>query len=510
MSRFLQLLWRALQFVLLFALLKKLLDWIGELIFQLPGMKTFGDFLKKKWDSMPSFFRERFFHKLIASLVGGLSIMWLMMDVFYEAAWVMDIEDTSMDWLMELNAGIIPPLADLPPFVFVDINDETYHQWGEPLFTPRHRLTHLINAAVQAKARMVIVDIDLSRPTPVESSPLHPNDRALKNFLENYVAKCRTDDSECPNIIFARAFQAWPNDSVPIPRAGFLEELVAQSAPLLQWASPHFYLAEDQVIRRWQLWQPACNAEKQPIIVPSMELLAMAEVQGCSTEQLQTALRPFLPQNCQQPYVPLQSPPPETVELCQLTIGTNIRDVNQRIMYTMPWFGDELPLVMLTQANEEVLTICSAQSIESGSEKDCLDRLTNSIVVIGGSHRDGGDTHLTPLGDMPGSLIIINAIHSLLQYQKIEQLPNWVNFLLMATFIVIMSLLFAWLKSFWGMIISGALIIVFILPLSLFLFKYGVWLDFALPLIVVQVFRMAAECKDRQRAINITAQVNSN
>lgn len=503
MSRFLQMLWRALQLVLLLALWKKIFEWIGQLIFQLQGMKRFGDFMKKKWDSMPRFVRERSFKKLIASLVAGLSIMWLMTDVFYEAAWVMDIEDTSMDWLMEFHTGIIPPLAGFPPFVFVDINDETYHKWGEPMFTPRHRLTELIKAAVEAKARMVIVDIDLSRPTPVESSPLHPNDLALKNFLENYVAKCRADQSDCPNIIFARAFQALPDASVPIPRTGFLEELVAQSAPILQWASPHFYQAEDQVIRRWQLWQPACSAEKQPIIVPSMELLAMAKAQDCSTEQLQTALRPFLPQNCQQPYVPLQSPPPETVELCQLTIGTQIRDVNQRIMYTMPWLDDKLPLVMLTQADEEVLTICSAQSIESRSEKDCLDRLTNSIVMIGGSHRDGGDTHLTPLGDMPGSLIIINAIHSLLRYQKIEQLPYWVNFLMMATLIVIMSFLFAKFKSFWGMMFSGALIIVLILPLSLILFSYGVWLDFALPLIVVQIFSMAAECKDRRGVSNI-------
>ena len=39
-----------------------------------------------------------------------------------------------------------------------------YEYWGEPLFTPRYRLQRFIDAAVVAPARLVIVDIDLSRP----------------------------------------------------------------------------------------------------------------------------------------------------------------------------------------------------------------------------------------------------------------------------------------------------------------------------------------------------------
>jgi hypothetical protein len=37
------------------------------------------------------------------------------------------------------------------------------------------------------------------------------------------------------------------------------------------------------------------------------------------------------------------------------------------------------------------------------------------IERFGSSYEQTGDYHLTPLGPMPGSMVVINAIHSLLQ-----------------------------------------------------------------------------------------------
>jgi CHASE2 domain-containing sensor protein len=460
--------------------------------------------------------------KFINSLVIGLAIMGLIM-AFHHSALVMDIQDAGMDWLMQINANIIPPIAEkekkekekeknIPAFVLVDINDETYHAWGEPLFTPRKRLTNLIKAAVGAKARMVIVDIDVSQPMPVERSPLHPDDQVLKNYLEDYVTKCKEkenkpDKSACPPILLLRTFSAKPT-KIPVPRTGFLEEIVAQSAPYLEWASAHFSRADDQVVRRWKLWQEACTADKQPQIVPSIELLAMAKVQGCTAADIENALEPFRPQNCEKKY---RQPKQKTVKLCQLEISTDKRGIHQRIMYGMSWERNKnSPLH--TQAGELILTICQAQGVESGTDSDCLKNLNNSIVVIGGSYRDGGDVHLTPLDDMPGSLIIINAIHSLLEYGTIDSFSVWWNLLLTVVLIVIMSLLFARFTSFWGMVLSGAVIIFAVLPLAIFWFSEGIWFDFALPLIVVQVYRIASnfeECRNKQKAPSIGA-FNSN
>jgi CHASE2 domain-containing sensor protein len=85
----------------------------------------------------------------------------------------MDVQDAvGIDWLMRITRQNIPAAQDeatkVPHFVWLDIDDQTHRQWGEPLFTPRNRVQRLIDAAVKAEARLIIVDIDLSRPTPIE------------------------------------------------------------------------------------------------------------------------------------------------------------------------------------------------------------------------------------------------------------------------------------------------------------------------------------------------------
>jgi len=55
-----------------------------------------------------------------------------------------------------------------------------------------------------------------------------------------------------------------------------------------------------------------------------------------------------------------------------------------------------------------------------------------------------------------------------------------------------MSLAFACFTSFYGMLFSGLLIILVMMPISFGLFQAGVWLDFAIPLLAVQLHRMAA------------------
>ncbi len=129
--------------------------------------------------------------KLIINLFLGLGVAILLL-YFSDSRWLMDAEDASMDWWMELHQNIIPPIQNnkIPPVVVLDIDDETYYDWGEPLFTPRERLKNMIKAAVAAKARLVIVDLEVSHKTPVEGSQLHPADQALKTYLANYVAEC--------------------------------------------------------------------------------------------------------------------------------------------------------------------------------------------------------------------------------------------------------------------------------------------------------------------------------
>jgi CHASE2 domain-containing sensor protein len=140
-----------------------------------------------------------------------------------------------------------------------------------------------------------------------------------------------------------------------------------------------------------------------------------------------------------------------------------------------------------TANRETILTVFSAKTSVSAAA------LKDNIVVIGGSYSDGRDMHSTPLGSMPGALIIINAIHSLLQHGEIKPSPIWLKLLLTAIAIILVSILFMYLSSFWSVIFTGTTIIILLIPLSIWQLGHGVWIDFALPLLGVQLHQIATD-----------------
>jgi len=86
---------------------------------------------------------------------------------------------------------------------------------------------------------------------------------------------------------------------------------------------------------------------------------------------------------------------------------------------------------------------------------------------------------------MPGALIIINAIRTLLEYGEIKPLPNWLNVSTYVILLILMSLVLARFGYGLGSIILGVFVFLVLIPCSLLLFDYGIWLDFMLPLSVV-------------------------
>ncbi|MDM8560318.1 CHASE2 domain-containing protein [Thiotrichales bacterium HSG14] len=447
------------------------------------GVKSLFFATSKRWQSL-----SLFSHKLIINLSLGLGVAFMLL-YFSDSPWLMETEDARMDWFMQINQKIVPSIREnnIPPVVMLDIDDKVYYDWGEPLIIPRKRLTNMIDAAIKAKARLVIVNLDVSQRTPIDGSQLHPDDQALKVYLKKYISECKSerDNFVCPTIILRRAFRTQSN-SVPLLQTSFLDEVVAQGTPYIQWASTLFYPASDQVVRRWKLWQPACTTDKQPVVLPSIELLATSFIkESCNSQDVQNILQSFRPKNCDNDTTIFSMPMPTTFEICGLPI--NIKDrwnINQRIMYRMPWSD-----LVLDERDVPALTVLSAQPYAESPSQVKLETLTNNIVIIGGSYREGHDIYSTPIGDMPGSIIVANAIYSLLQPKSLE-LPPIVGLLITILFIVITTLLFNKFPSLWGKIVSSIFILFILLPLTMIFFYYGIWLIFVLPLIVVSVFQI--------------------
>jgi len=118
------------------------------------------------------------------------------------------------------------------------------------------------------------------------------------------------------------------------------------------------------------------------------------------------------------------------------------------------------------------------------------------VAVIGGSAELSRDTYPTPLGDMPGGVILINSIESLVLHSQLHHLPKEAEFVIAAVLIVVVSVCFASLQHVWAYVLSCVITVFALLPLSLVGFHRGYWLDFTLPLIAVQLHHMIAQVEE--------------
>jgi CHASE2 domain-containing sensor protein len=76
------------------------------------------------------------------------------------------------------------------------------------------------------------------------------------------------------------------------------------------------------------------------------------------------------------------------------------------------------------------------------------DRFKGKIVIIGNSDPNVGDSHPTPVGNMPGMFIHGNSLYTLLQELQPLRAPWWVSILLNIFIIITAAYLFHYLDSF--------------------------------------------------------------
>ena len=154
---------------------------------------------------------------------------------------------------------------------------------------------------------------------------------------------------------------------------------------------------------------------------------------------------------------------------------------------TIPFEGRDVPL----------LTRVPASSLTEATTPPDPGLVRGRVVVIGTSYVDARDTHLTPLGEMPGALIVANAAYSLGRHGGLKPPAQSVIITLQLLLIAVASLAFAALGSWWTTMLSTPLVIFLLLPLAFWFFRHGVWLDFALPLVALQMVSTVKRYRER-------------
>jgi hypothetical protein len=324
-------------------------------------------------------------------------------------------------------------------------------------------------------------------------------------------------------------------------RPSALDALIEKRPDNVHAVAPNFLRSNDYVLRHWRLWESACRplptGQGQPgeghwVIVPSPQLVIAAVAKGLTlpapTKNLTCAVDgaesdvfdkaesaqmadwfagrwvwenfetcyeqdSFKAKNC------LNATPPDRQALSLEMEG---EDLANRILFRLSdWVRKNAEGAHSgTTPNDPYFSRLAASNLladsPSGPATAALEKIKNAaqnkavtIAVIGASYEDSRDTHLTPLGEMPGALVLVNAIDTMQTAGILQSPPTSVKLAFVVLMLVGISAAFAVLSALWASVLMLVIIGLTMLPLSLWFLKQGIWLDFGAPLMGIYFHR---------------------
>jgi hypothetical protein len=330
-----------------------------------------------------------------------------------------------------------------------------------------------------------------------------------------------------------------------------VDAVIAQSKGRIVVAAPYFEISADQVLREWDLFRIVC--ERQPgstdqgllRVIPSVQLLTSAHHPTIATahHQIRSVNHTKIATDIVAPAgaracaaFPLYGASPESdkeraQQTCkmQLTLeghwdgngtcepmGHNGKnDIGLKEQYwnkVRDAFGkansplSELPHTgsvenrIVYRYTPETIDILSALPLLNASDdfmRQWKEQVQGRVVIIGQTFEEADDRYSTPLGRMPGVVVLANAIDSMAGHKFIRE-PNKAFFYLglLATIVIVGAI-----SALAPALVSTAIATVFVIFIvglaSVVLFREGVWLDFSAPIIAIQIERWIESIKER-------------
>ena len=458
----------------------------------------------------------------------------------YNIPWLVEKEDAAMDSVMRLFRNLPTGKHEdhEDAFVLVEADQDAYEEWKQPFYFDRKRVAGLINEVARGKPKMIIVDIDLStgdkdtvtcedKDGVEDPGPCYVDStKELKSAIEKYDEIEDRDEKEpIPPLILVRTlapFSEGRPDSKLLPqRKSFLDDEVRE-APSVFWASPHFQQDSDYRIRRWHLWMPTCTDEVMSVL-PSVQLLAqrlLLKEPGSYEEKYESLINKQLMPIAAKRFASEvnqcsrrdDADPSDVVDSIKTTLEINgdfIIDLateellSQRLIYRIPYDTEEFarPNVDINGRSAPVLDRISARHFFDGADPNLTDRVDSElfedrIVIIGGTFRETRDWHTTPAGEMPGVMVIVNAIDSLGNHGQFHSPGILLKLLLAAVSVLVISVSFALFDNLFAKVICLVLIMVIAQPVAFWLFPDGAWLNVALPAMVMGLSEIAYDFQE--------------
>lgn len=461
----------------------------------------------------------------------------------------------AMDLLLRCTGGKVAVATPL----LVEIDDAAWRDpaWagGEPERAPKDLLAEVVHRSFDLGARIVVLDV-LIEPGHSDAAPDAFANRIGKliGTYDRHLVLVRSERSPLPEHTGAFIGQL---RAVPV-----VDELASASLGRIVLAAPYFQVSADRITRDWELFRVTCSPAGRVHVVPSVQLVVAADyvqrLQAASAPVNAVSPEPYANRPCPvQPESRNVTLSPQALavsrcltlraehgstsreaqpactgmeSLCDGSDGSlktlceawkrpgplgNARDVYwQEVLDGLQYGKDhglELPekLPASGDIGNRIIFRLPADLVDRisvldvgvpGSQRPAyLERLfKDRIVVVGQTHAESADFFDTPVGRMPGALLLVNAIDSMNRHGVARAIPTTLELGVVALLIFIVAYCFTRWSSPIGTFTATLAIIVVAGFASFALWAQGGWLNFVAPLIGIQVHSWLASYEERR------------
>lgn len=461
-----------------------------------------------------------FWRHFVQNICVGIFIECLViLGVILNFGPVVHNQTAALDWMMRLSVNLNFKGGERPEQLWIDVDEKTYRskEWGggEPSSLPYEPLTKLIKFAME-HGKYVVIDFALDGKGKEDQQKLLSF--RLKNLLATYPDR---------HLIMMRTVRESLNGRAPSLRPSQLDGLFAANPDRVHAAAPHFIVADDAILRHWKLWESVCR-EGNWMILPSPQLIVAALLKREKGQKQEWPLwatwsesdaPPCASDDLDGEHVDARAADLMAGRWVYDSFGScyqqgliNSTDCKQGFQGST---GDQRnPELGMDLGNRVYFRISSNSSLPENIKLlparyvlDVDNKITSAItdkikkyqvVIIGGSYNDSRDFHFTPLGRMPGALVLVNSIDSLSTVGIMQGTKTWLKLVVVAVILLLVSAIFALLPSFWAATTLMGGVVLVMAPISFWLFmEQGVWLDFAAPIIGIYLHREWEELHER-------------
>ena len=405
---------------------------------------------------------------------------------------------------------------------FIDVDEETWRdpQWGngEPFRAPRDGLLALVDYAIKQKARYIVLDVIIEGGND-------PDDARFAEQIEQRATPLNPDQhiphlNPDQHILFVRTLRKPLNGMqdrlAPELRASALDDVIKRHPEQLHAVAPYFSVSRDGVLRDWQMWRTGCRRDAAGMgdghweILPSVQLAIAALMQSDkqSDPKLRDADRAAFPWNnpvekhrCivdlasyKQSDIPASTFGPDDARMWNWLRNTSglphASEVEKPSDATIALTNRIFFRFRYRQEPSPVLLIPALAILKHAPHSDVA---KNGVVVIGQSFEAAGDLHATPIGVMPGPMVLINSLESMLNPGLLQE-PGWAGRLAIeGTSIAVVGFFLAYLDYVIAVIVILTLFVPLLIILNYVLLLRGIWMDFAIPLLGMYMHKIIAE-----------------